>query len=146
VTFTGLVAQSETPAYVVSADILLSPHIQNRDGSRFFGSPTKLFEYMMAGRAIIASNLDQLAEVLRPALPVDALPRAGPSPAARELAILARPGSADDIVKALTFCVEQPKWMIVLGRNARALARRRFTWDHHVAVIIEALCAADRSA
>jgi glycosyltransferase involved in cell wall biosynthesis len=146
VTFTGLVAQSETPAYVVSADILLSPHIQNPDGSRFFGSPTKLFEYMIAGRAIIASNLDQLAEVLRPALPVDALPRAGPSPTARELAILARPGSADDIVKALTFCVEQPKWMIVLGRNARALARRRFTWDHHVAVIIEALCAADRSA
>jgi glycosyltransferase involved in cell wall biosynthesis len=146
VTFTGLVAQSETPAYVVSADILLSPHIQNRDGSRFFGSPTKLFEYMIAGRAIIASNLDQLAEVLRPALPVDGLPRAGPSPSARELAILARPGSADDIVKALTFCVEQPKWMIVLGRNARTLARRRFTWDHHVAVIIEALRAADRSA
>ncbi len=34
------------------------------DGSRFFGSPTKLFEYMAMGKGIVASRLDQLAEVL----------------------------------------------------------------------------------
>jgi len=145
VTFAGLVAQAETPSYVLSADILLSPHVHNLGGSRFFGSPTKVFEYMIAGRAIIASHLDQLGQVLRPALHVNALPRVGPMPTSREVAVLVRPGSADDIVKALTFCIEQPEWTHVLGSNARALAQSRYTWDHHVAEIISGLCAPDRN-
>ena len=61
---TGTVPQSDTPGYLATADIFASPHVPNPDGSPFFGSPTKLFEYMAMGRAIIASDLDQIGEVL----------------------------------------------------------------------------------
>ena len=64
VTFTGLIAQARTVNYLATADILISPHVQNADGSKFFGSPTKLFEYMAMGKGIIASDLDQIGEVL----------------------------------------------------------------------------------
>jgi len=44
-------------------DILLSPHVPLEDGKRpFFGSPTKLFEYMAMGNGIVASRLGQIGE------------------------------------------------------------------------------------
>ena len=56
-TLTGLVPQDQGPLYLAAADILLSPHVANRDGSRFFGSPTKLFEYMAMGKPVISTRL-----------------------------------------------------------------------------------------
>src|SRR5262249_53598361 len=64
VVFTGLVPQDEGPRYLAACDVLASPHVPNPDGTPFFGSPTKLFEYMAMGKAIVASNLDQIGEVL----------------------------------------------------------------------------------
>jgi glycosyltransferase involved in cell wall biosynthesis len=52
VTLSGTRPQSETPLTLAASDILLSPHVPNPDGTPFFGSPTKLFEYMaMASRS-----------------------------------------------------------------------------------------------
>jgi len=45
----GLVPQRAAPRFLAASDLLLSPHVGNADGSRFFGSPTKLFEYMAMG-------------------------------------------------------------------------------------------------
>ena len=64
VTLTGLVPQSEAPEYLACADVLVSPHIPNKDGSRFFGSPTKLFEYMAMEKPIIAAALGQIEGVI----------------------------------------------------------------------------------
>ena len=49
--FTGLVPQDEGAEHLAACDILASPHVPNADGSPFFGSPTKLFEYMAMGKA-----------------------------------------------------------------------------------------------
>ena len=46
------------------SDVCVSPHVPNPDGTPFFGSPTKLFEYMGLGKAIVASDLDQIGEVI----------------------------------------------------------------------------------
>ena len=59
VVLTGLVPQAEGPAYLAACDILVLPTAPNPDGSSFFGSPTKLFEYMAMGRPIVATSLGQ---------------------------------------------------------------------------------------
>ena len=73
-TLTGLVPQAEAPQHLAASDVLVSPHVPNADGSRFFGSPTKLFEYMAMAKPIVASRLDQIADVLDPGLDVVSLP------------------------------------------------------------------------
>lgn len=137
VTMTGLVPQKEAPAYLAASDILSSPHIANTDGSRFFGSPTKLFEYMAMGKAIIASDLEQIGEVLRGSVPVSLLDTLDELPKESAPALLARPGSAEDIVSGLIFLAQRPEWRIVLGNNARALALKKYTWSNHVQAILE---------
>src|SRR5205823_11518379 len=62
--FTGLVPQEEGANYLAACDVLASPHVPNPDGTPFFGSPTKLFEYMAMGKGIVASRLDQIGDVL----------------------------------------------------------------------------------
>jgi glycosyltransferase involved in cell wall biosynthesis len=136
VSWPGLVEQSEGPAYLAAMDILLSPHIPNPDGSRFFGSPTKLFEYMSMCRPIVASRLDQIEQVLSPALSASGLPEQPADAGSRELAILAEPGSVPELIKAIEFAVERRDWREILARNARQEVVRKYQWSHHVDKII----------
>ena len=53
VIFTGSVEHERVPALLDACDILVSPHVPLVDGSDFFGSPTKLFEYMAMARPVI---------------------------------------------------------------------------------------------
>ena len=64
VVYAGSVPQSEAPTYLAACDILISPHVPNTDGTPFFGSPTKLFEYMAMGKGIVASRLNQIQDGL----------------------------------------------------------------------------------
>ena len=85
------------PQYLAACDILASPHVPNADGSPFFGSPTKLFEYMAMGKAIVASDLDQIGEVLRHGETAWMVPPADAEALARGLARLVDdPDAADD--------------------------------------------------
>lgn len=136
VIFTGLVPQEATPSYLAASDVLVSPHVPNDDGTPFFGSPTKLFEYLAMGRAVVASDLDQIGDVLTPALDADDLPLGRPSGGAGELAVLTRPGDVDSLIRGLRFAVERPDWRLALGQAARRRVSERYTWRHHVAAIL----------
>jgi glycosyltransferase involved in cell wall biosynthesis len=129
---TGLVPQHEAPRYLAASDILLSPHVPNADGSRFFGSPTKLFEYMAMSRGIVASDLDQIGEVLRHSYRAADLP-AGPCPPDDDhVAVLTTPGSVDELVAGVRFLVEREDYRVALGRAARTEVLRRYTWKRNV--------------
>ena len=73
VTLTGLVPQADSPRYLALSDVVTSPHVPNTDGSRFFGSPTKLFEYMAMAKPIVASDLEQLGVILQAGIRASAL-------------------------------------------------------------------------
>jgi len=135
VILTGLVPQHEAPRCLAAADIFSSPHTPPADGSKFFGSPTKLFEYMAMARPIVASDLDQLSDVLDPAL------REGDSPACGDgaTALLVEPGSAPAIVRALRSLQRQPALRASLAQAARRKALEHYTWRQHVDVIAESL-------
>ncbi len=134
VTLAGLRPQGETPGILAASDILLSPHVPNPDGTPFFGSPTKLFEYMSMAKLIVASDLDQIGWVLkgwRPGTP----PPAGraTSPAA----LLVEPGSLHSLVSGIRRAVEMPaQEREALASTARRLALESFTWDKNVAAVL----------
>jgi glycosyltransferase involved in cell wall biosynthesis len=136
---TGIVPQERAPALLAISDVVVSPHVPNPDGSRFFGSPTKLFEYMAAGKPIVASDLEQIGQVLTPSLRVGRLPPNEAGQDAVELAVLAKPADVNELVLGIRFLVEHPGWRQMLGENARFQVRRQYTWSHHVAAILERL-------
>jgi glycosyltransferase involved in cell wall biosynthesis len=139
VTLTGIVPQAAAPSYLAASDVLVSPHVSNADGTRFFGSPTKLFEYMAMGKAIVASDLDQIGQVLRNSVHVGDLPAVPPADAESRLAVLCEPGNADALAEGIRFAADRSDWRAALGRNARAEALAKYTWAHHVDAIVSVL-------
>ncbi len=121
--FTGLVPQEEGPRHLAAMDILVAPHVPNPDGSRFFGSPTKLFEYMAMGRAIVASRLEQIAEVLDDG----------------RTALLVPPADEGALARALVRLIDDTALRASLGAAARSLAVERHTWRARAAALVARL-------
>ena len=139
VRFAGLVPQASAPAFLAASDVLVAPHVPNADGSPFFGSPTKLFEYMAMGKAILASDLDQIGDVIDPALRADSPPASQVSADTGAVGMLTTPGDSAGLAQGIHFLVDHPEWRARLGANARRLALARYTWDAHVAVVLARL-------
>jgi glycosyltransferase involved in cell wall biosynthesis len=121
--FTGLVPQADGPEHLAACDVLASPHVPNADGSPFFGSPTKLFEYMAMGRGIVASDLDQIGEVLEH----------------ERTALLVPPGDVHALTRALERLIDHRELRDALGQRARERVLERHTWREHVRRTVEAL-------
>lgn len=136
--FTGLVPQHEAPRWLAAADIYCSPHVTPADGSEFFGSPTKLFEYMAMAGAIVASHVAQIGEVLSPALSESSL---GGESGEREdaTAVLVPPGDAEALARVIRHLARRPELRRSLGCAARAKALEHYTWRRHVDTILESL-------
>jgi glycosyltransferase involved in cell wall biosynthesis len=64
VEFTGFVPPAEVARQIARADVLVLPNAATAISARYT-SPLKLFEYLAAGRPIVASDLPALREVLR---------------------------------------------------------------------------------
>ena len=138
VVFSGLVPQDEAPQWLAMADVFCSPHVQPADGSEFFGSPTKLFEYMAMGGAIIASDVAQVGEVLSPALPERTLDSADDARGG-EIAVLVPPGDPAALARAIVQLAGRAALRLRLGQAARERALQRYTWRRHVDVIVDSL-------
>jgi len=119
----GLVPHAEMPAYLAACDVLLSPHGRQADGGEFFGSPTKLFEYMAAGRPIVASAVGQIAEVLEDG----------------QTALLVPPDDVPALVEAVVHLVDDAALRARLGAAARAQAVARHTWRQNADRLLASL-------
>jgi glycosyltransferase involved in cell wall biosynthesis len=123
VTFTGMIPYSEIQYYLGACDILLSPHNPPLDSKEFFGSPTKLFEYMAMGKGIVASDIGQIGEILEDG----------------RTAVLVKPGSVEDLVNGIIKLAYDKKLRLRLGRNAAREAREKYTWDRNIRRLLDFL-------
>ena len=120
---TGLIPQEKGPEYLAACDVLVASHKPNPDGTPFFGSPTKLFEYMAMGKGIVASDLDQIGEVLKQ----------------DHTAWLVKPGDIESLMMGLKTLVDDKPRRDRLGRAARQEVVAKYTWREHTRKIIEKL-------
>ncbi len=120
---TGLVPQEKGPKYLAACDVLVASHKPNPDGTPFFGSPTKLFEYMAMGKGIIASDLDQIGEILKHDY----------------TAWLVKPGDIDSLMIGLKTLIDNKERRERLGKAARQEVVAKYTWREHTRKIIEKL-------
>jgi glycosyltransferase involved in cell wall biosynthesis len=123
VIFTGPLSRDKVAEYLDASDILVSPHVPMPDGSKFFGSPTKLFEYMAMGKGIVASRLDQIAEVLEH----------------DQTAWLVTPGDVEELAEAILRLAQDPMKRAALGSAARRAVVERHCWSHNVACALSDL-------
>ncbi len=121
--FTGLIPHTEAPRYLAACDILISPHLGFQDGTKFFGSPTKLFEYMAMGKAIIASRLEQIAEVIRDG----------------QNGLLMNPGDDKQLADLILQLASDRALRLRLGQQARENVVANYTWDQNVRRILQLL-------
>jgi len=111
VTFTGMVEPARVPELLRSASVLALPNPASAISTRFT-SPLKLFEYLAAGRAIVASDLPSIREILHDG--VDAL--------------LVAPGDANDLADALRRLLGDPAFATQLARAAFDAAPE-YSWE-----------------
>ncbi len=107
VRFTGLAGRESIPGLLAEMDIAMQPKVVA------YASPLKVFEYMAAGRAIVAPDQPNIREIL----------------AHEETALLFDPAAPDGMWQAILRLVEDAKLRRRLGIAAREeIARRDYTW------------------
>jgi glycosyltransferase involved in cell wall biosynthesis len=114
VRFAGLLPHAAIPAAVAGFDIALQPRVVN------YASPLKLFDYMAAGRAIVAPDQPNIREILEH----------------ERTALLFEPARPEAMWQAIARLAEDAPLRRRLGEAARAeLLRRDYTWRGNAARI-----------
>lgn len=118
VQFTGLREREEIPEVLRRFDLALQPRAVR------YASPLKLFEYMAAGRAIIAPDQPNIGEILTNGVN----------------AILFEPNEAGALWRAIRQGAVDAGLRERLGRLARrTLEERNYTWEGNASKVIDAV-------
>ncbi len=114
VIITGLVPQAQVPAHLSLADVAVMPYPELPQELWF--SPLKMYEYMAAGKAIVASRAGQISEVIQDG----------------HSGILVKPGDVHELAGALIRLLKSPQERKRLGRNARQQAVEKHSWQQYI--------------
>ncbi len=120
--YASQVPPGRVPDYLAALDVAVMPFPWTEHFA-YYASPIKLFEYMAAGCAIVASNLPSTAEVV-----VDG-----------ETALLVPPSDVSALAAALQRLRDDPALRQSLGAAARELVLRQYTWDCRARSILAAI-------
>lgn len=114
VRFTGLAPVTDIPSLVAGFDIALQPK------AVAYASPLKIFDYMAAGRAIVAPDQPNIREIL----------------VNEDTALLFDPEDAGAMWRAVCRLAEDPGLRKRLGEAARReILERDYTWSHNARLI-----------
>jgi glycosyltransferase involved in cell wall biosynthesis len=117
-TFTGAVPHDQVPALLGSMDVAVAPYPKL---SNFYFSPLKIYEYMAAGLAVVASRTGQVAQLIDDGV----------------TGLLYEAGDVDGLLNALVRLAHDPGLRLSLGRAARDAVVRAHTWDSVVKRVLE---------
>ena len=120
--FTGEVPFDRMPQYLRTCDILVSPQMPFI-GSSFHQSPIKLYEYMAVGRAIIASDLGQIKEVIKDGYN----------------GMLFESGNIDSLESLLKALAGDRELRDKLAINARRGSIEKYSWENNIRRVFKAL-------
>ncbi|MCK2045080.1 MULTISPECIES: glycosyltransferase family 4 protein [Chromohalobacter] len=109
--FIPTVALSELPHYTASADIGVQP-IENTCLNHFTTDSNKLFEYVIAGLPVVASDMPEIRKVVRQ----------------HELGLLIEPGNTKALAEAIQSLVNDPAKRATYAENAREAAQT-LNWE-----------------
>lgn len=110
--FAGFRPQSELPLWYAASDILCAPY-GTRVSTRDVMSPMKLFEYLAAGRVIVAPDIPAVCDVVGHG----------------DEAYLVEPDSAGAIAEAVLTIEREPRRFAGMAESARARGMRA-TWKN----------------
>jgi len=118
VEFTGAIPPEEVPAALGAMDAVAAPYPPLEE---FYFSPLKIFEYMAAGKPIVASACGQITDLLDH----------------ERTGLLVPPGDVAALAEALLRLRRDPTLAENLGRNARAEAEVRHSWQDRIRTVDE---------
>ncbi|MGQ9819811.1 MAG: glycosyltransferase family 4 protein [Candidatus Kapaibacteriales bacterium] len=108
------------PKYLSICDVLVSPCINNEDGTEFFNSPLKNFEYMGLRKPIIATAVGQQKEIFQH----------------KYNALLVEERKPKAIAEAIIEIYENPQLAREIAQNAYLDGIQNHTWKHRAEVIL----------
>lgn len=117
----GRVYHKQIPLFLYSADVLLAIWSKKVPTINYC-SPLKIFEYMAAGRIIVAHGFPTIKEVL----------------ADNKTALLASPDSFDDLVDKVRIALSK-RYPSKMAQEARVTAFEKYTWDKRAKDILSFL-------
>jgi glycosyltransferase involved in cell wall biosynthesis len=113
--FTGKVPFNSMPSYLRTCDIMVSPQIP-LNGEIFHQSPIKLYEYMAAGRPVIASNIGQMNDVINDGFN----------------GLLFESGNIKSLSNRLAELISDYNLRKALSENARREAVELYSWKNNI--------------
>jgi len=119
IVFTGNVKHEMIPEMLIAIDIAVAPFRKIPTG--FYGSAIKVFEYMAAGKAIVASNIGQIGEVLEH----------------ERTGLLVEPGNSHSLAESILRLGKDKAFRAILGQNAMAQAKKKHSWDNYIDRLVE---------
>lgn len=121
VRFEPALDRSALAARIADSDVCLAPLARDRRNRVQGASPIKLFEYMAAARAVLATDLPCLREIVDHGA----------------TGLLARPSHPRDLAHQLATLCADATLRRRLGRAARDAVAQHATWDHRRAALVE---------
>jgi len=114
VTITGLMPQNRVPQMLAVVDVAVIPYPPLP--KKLWFSPLKLYEYMAAGKAIVASRAGQIADVLADGV----------------TGLLVESGNVAELSEAIAALLDNSAERTRLGQNARRQAVERHSWEQYI--------------